>query len=50
MKLQEQLRVDLTSSQRKLEESEQQRRALENAKKEVEDKLQAAEAASHELK
>jgi hypothetical protein len=42
MKLQEQLRVDLTSSQRKLEESEQQRRALENAK-EVEDKLQAAE-------
>ncbi|KAJ7869621.1 hypothetical protein B0H13DRAFT_2062847 [Mycena leptocephala] len=48
MKLQEQLRVDLTSSQRKLEESEQQRRALENAK-EVEDKLQAAEAARHEL-
>jgi hypothetical protein len=47
MKLQEQLRVDLTSSQRKLEESEQQRRAL---KKEVEDELQAAEAARHELK
>jgi hypothetical protein len=49
MKLQEQLRVDLTNSQRKLEESEQQRRALENAK-EVEDKLQVAEAARHELK
>ncbi|KAJ6568218.1 hypothetical protein DFH09DRAFT_432422 [Mycena vulgaris] len=49
MKAQEQLRVDLTTSQRKLEESEQQRRAVENAKKEVEDKLREVEALRHEL-
>ncbi|KAJ7132377.1 hypothetical protein C8R44DRAFT_773925 [Mycena epipterygia] len=48
-KAQEQLRVELASLQRKLDESEQHRRAAESSKKELEDKLREAEAVTREL-
>ncbi|KAG5644903.1 hypothetical protein DXG03_007455 [Asterophora parasitica] len=49
MKEQEQLRVDLTTSRRKLEESEQQLGAVEKAKKEVEQQLRALENTKREV-
>ncbi|KAJ7132376.1 hypothetical protein C8R44DRAFT_773923 [Mycena epipterygia] len=49
IKVQEQLRVELASSQRKLDELEQHRRAAEGSKKELEDKFREAEAVTREL-
>ncbi|KAJ6580932.1 hypothetical protein B0H19DRAFT_1060628 [Mycena capillaripes] len=43
MKAQEQLRTDLMTSQKKLEELEQQRRTMENLNRELEDKVRALE-------